>query len=121
MFPGPTGTNAVESALKLARKAQALRNGGDRSSFVALQDGFHGRTLGSLSVTSNAAYRTPFAPLSASHPRSPLQGRFWGLGPRSKLHDPTCTRRPDGATCGSPSGMHREGQAPLLPVRDARE
>lgn len=47
MFPGPTGTNAVESALKIARKATG------RTNVVAFTNAFHGMTLGSLSVTGN--------------------------------------------------------------------
>lgn len=50
-FPGPTGTNAVEAALKLARKV----TGRDR--VVGFTNGFHGMTLGSLSVTGNAMKR----------------------------------------------------------------
>lgn len=51
MFPGPTGTNAVESALKLARKVTGRRN------IVAFTNGFHGMTLGSLAITGNAEKR----------------------------------------------------------------
>lgn len=47
MFPGPTGTNAVESALKLARKVTG------RSNIVHFTNAFHGMTLGSLAVTGN--------------------------------------------------------------------
>ncbi|MFO2549682.1 diaminobutyrate--2-oxoglutarate transaminase [Alicyclobacillus cycloheptanicus] len=47
MFPGPTGTNAVESALKLARKATG------RTTVVNFTNAFHGMTLGSLAVTGN--------------------------------------------------------------------
>jgi diaminobutyrate-2-oxoglutarate transaminase len=50
-FPGPTGTNAVEAALKLARKATG------RNSIVAFTNGFHGMTLGSLAVTGNGGKR----------------------------------------------------------------
>lgn len=50
-FPGPTGTNAVESALKLARKVTG------RESIVSFTNAFHGMTLGSLSVTGNAMKR----------------------------------------------------------------
>ncbi|GAA3959166.1 diaminobutyrate--2-oxoglutarate transaminase [Gordonia caeni] len=50
-FPGPTGTNAVESALKLARKVTG------RESIVSFTNAFHGMTLGSLSVTGNATKR----------------------------------------------------------------
>lgn len=45
MFPGPTGTNAVEAALKLARKVKK------RSNILALMGCFHGMTLGSLALT----------------------------------------------------------------------
>lgn len=50
-FPGPTGTNAVEAALKLARKVKG-RNG-----VLYFTDGYHGMTLGALSVTGNASKR----------------------------------------------------------------
>jgi len=51
MFPGPTGTNAVEAALKLARKVKG------RESVVSFTNAFHGMTLGSLAVTGNAFKR----------------------------------------------------------------
>jgi len=50
-FPGPTGTNAVEAALKLARKVTG------RERVLFFTNGFHGMTLGSLAVTGNAAKR----------------------------------------------------------------
>jgi len=46
-FPGPTGTNAVEAALKLARKVTG------RQTVVAFTAGFHGMTLGALAATAN--------------------------------------------------------------------
>lgn len=51
MFPGPTGTNTVESALKLARKVTG------RNTIISFTHAFHGMTLGSLSVTGNAFKR----------------------------------------------------------------
>lgn len=51
MFPGPTGTNSVEAALKLARK-----NTG-RHTIVSFTNAFHGMTLGSLAVTGNSMKR----------------------------------------------------------------
>ena len=51
MFPGPTGTNTVESALKLARKVTG------RTDIISFTGGFHGMTIGSLSVTGNAMKR----------------------------------------------------------------
>jgi len=58
-----SGTEAVEASLKFARKF--WRAGGEpaRTGFVALEHSFHGRTLGSLSVTWDEHYRAPFAPL----------------------------------------------------------
>ncbi|MEZ8099399.1 diaminobutyrate--2-oxoglutarate transaminase [Vibrio bivalvicida] len=50
-FTGPTGTNAVEAALKLARKAKG------RSSIVAFTNGFHGCTSGALAATGNQHHR----------------------------------------------------------------
>src|SRR5207237_2435252 len=53
-----SGTEANEAALKFAR----LANPG-KSELVALRESFHGRTIGSLSLTGHEAYRTPFEPL----------------------------------------------------------
>jgi diaminobutyrate-2-oxoglutarate transaminase len=50
-FPGPTGTNAIESALKLARKYTR------RSQIIAFSGGFHGMSLGSLAATANSNRR----------------------------------------------------------------
>jgi len=50
-FPGPTGTNAVEAALKLARKVTR------RSNVLFFHNAYHGMTLGALAVTGNAAKR----------------------------------------------------------------
>ncbi|OBY30408.1 diaminobutyrate--2-oxoglutarate transaminase [Mycolicibacter kumamotonensis] len=50
-FPGPTGTNAVESALKLARKVTG------KESIISFTNAFHGMTLGALSVTGNSMKR----------------------------------------------------------------
>ncbi|MHC4921951.1 MAG: aspartate aminotransferase family protein, partial [Planctomycetota bacterium] len=57
-----SGTEAVEAALKIARKHQ-LNNGTGRIGFVAMEGGFHGRTLGALSVTHAESYRASFMPL----------------------------------------------------------
>lgn len=51
MFPGPTGTNANEAALKLARKVKKRQN------VFALMGAFHGMTLGSLSLTTDKTSR----------------------------------------------------------------
>ncbi len=51
MFTGPTGTNAVEAAIKLARKVTG------RELVIAFTNGFHGMTLGALACTGNAVKR----------------------------------------------------------------
>lgn len=58
-----SGSEANEAALKLARKVQRSRQRPERTGFVALEGGFHGRTCGSLSVTHTERYREPFGPL----------------------------------------------------------
>ncbi len=50
-FTGPTGTNAVETALKLARMVKR------RSNIIAFTNAYHGLTMGSLAVTGNSFYR----------------------------------------------------------------
>jgi acetylornithine/N-succinyldiaminopimelate aminotransferase len=61
-----SGAEATECAVKLARKhGRALDPGGGRLEIVAAHNSFHGRTLGALSITGNAAKREPFAPLPA--------------------------------------------------------
>jgi acetylornithine aminotransferase/acetylornithine/N-succinyldiaminopimelate aminotransferase len=57
-----SGTEAVEACLKFARRYWHTR-GEPRREFIALNDSFHGRTFGSLSVTSDEHYRRPFEPL----------------------------------------------------------
>jgi predicted acetylornithine/succinylornithine family transaminase len=57
-----SGTEAVEACLKFARRHWFTR-GERRTEIVALKGSFHGRTFGSLSVTSNEHYRAPFEPL----------------------------------------------------------
>lgn len=51
MFPGPTGTNAVEAALKLARKVTGRRD------IVSFTNAFHGMTLGALALSGNVVKR----------------------------------------------------------------
>ncbi|EME22944.1 diaminobutyrate--2-oxoglutarate transaminase [Rhodococcus triatomae] len=74
-FPGPTGTNAVEAALKLARKVTG------RESVVNFTNAFHGMTLGSLSVTGNSMKRAGAGiPLVHSTPM-PFDNYFDGETP----------------------------------------
>ena len=59
-----SGTEAVEACLKFARRYWYTK-GEPRAEVIALEESFHGRTFGSLSVTSDEHYRAPFAPLLA--------------------------------------------------------
>ena len=57
-----SGTEAIEGALKAARKYAWKKKTG-RFQYIAMQDSFHGRSMGALSVTEHEAYRIPFEPL----------------------------------------------------------
>jgi acetylornithine/N-succinyldiaminopimelate aminotransferase len=57
-----SGTEAIEAALKLARR-HFFDAGAPRKKFVATLNGFHGRTVGALSVTGQESYRKGFEPL----------------------------------------------------------
>ena len=58
-----SGTEAIEGALKVARKYSYAKYGEDRYEIVAMNHSFHGRTMGALSVTGNPHYREAFEPL----------------------------------------------------------
>ncbi len=57
-----SGTEAIEGALKAARK-YAWKKGTGRFEFISMEHSFHGRSIGAVSVTGNEAYRTPFEPV----------------------------------------------------------
>ncbi len=58
-----SGTEAIEGALKVARKYSYGKYGKDRYEIIAMNHSFHGRSMGALSVTGNTHYREPFEPL----------------------------------------------------------
>jgi predicted acetylornithine/succinylornithine family transaminase len=60
-----SGAEAVEACLKFVRRYWYTK-GGPRAEFIALEESFHGRTFGALSVTSDEHYRAPFEPLLPS-------------------------------------------------------
>lgn len=68
MFPGPTGTNSVEAALKIARKVTG------RSEVIAFTNAFHGMTLGSLALTGNGAKRNGGGVALGNVTRHPFDG-----------------------------------------------
>ena len=57
-----SGTEAVEGALKAARKYAYEKKSG-RYEFIAMEDAFHGRSMGAVSVTGHKEYREPFEPM----------------------------------------------------------
>ncbi|MCE7947729.1 MAG: aspartate aminotransferase family protein [Chloroflexi bacterium CFX4] len=59
-----SGTEANEAAIKFARKyARAAHNAADKTQIACFDHAFHGRTMGSLSLTPKEAYQAPFRPL----------------------------------------------------------
>lgn len=63
VFFGNSGTEANEAAFKLARRHGTEDPSGRRTRILALEHGFHGRTMGALALTWKPDYRAPFAPL----------------------------------------------------------
>ena len=69
-FTGPTGTNAVETALKLARMVKR------RSNIIAFTNGYHGLTMGALAVTGNDFYRDEHYGARVNADSMPYDGYF---------------------------------------------
>jgi len=69
-FPGPTGTNAVEAALKIARKATG------RTNIISFTNGFHGATLGAVAATGNSYHRDGAAVSLSDVSRMPFCGYY---------------------------------------------
>ena len=58
-----SGTEAIEGAIKAAKKYAYTRDGHAGHEIIAMNHSFHGRSIGALSVTGNVHYQEPFAPL----------------------------------------------------------
>ncbi|MBQ1850307.1 MAG: aspartate aminotransferase family protein [Lachnospiraceae bacterium] len=58
-----SGAEAIEGAIKTARKYAFLKDGRTDHQIIALEHSFHGRTMGALSVTGNSHYRDAFEPM----------------------------------------------------------
>ncbi|MCB2295734.1 aspartate aminotransferase family protein [Clostridium algoriphilum] len=58
-----SGTESVETALKIARKYGTLKDVKDKNVFIYMDNSFHGRTIGALSVTGQEKYQKDFRPL----------------------------------------------------------
>ncbi len=82
-----SGAEAVEGAIKLARRAKSA------GEIVVVRDGFHGRTFGALSATPQEAKQAPFAPLVPAS---------WSPSRRSRASPPPCMRDGRGAAGAGP-------------------
>ena len=60
-----SGTEAIEGAVKLARKYAYLKGIKEDSEIISMNHSFHGRSLGALAVTGNKHYQEPFGPMTA--------------------------------------------------------
>lgn len=58
-----SGTEAIEGAIKLAKKYAYLKDGSTDHEIIAMEHSFHGRSMGALSVTGNKKYQESFGPL----------------------------------------------------------
>lgn len=63
VFFGNSGTEANETALKIARKYGKVKGGDSKTKIICMVDSFHGRSMGALSVTGQEKYRKAFRPL----------------------------------------------------------
>ena len=63
VFFSNSGTEAWEGALKIARAVASAKGLKKRTRFLALENSFHGRTMGSVATTHTEKYRKPFAPV----------------------------------------------------------
>ncbi|HEY1178381.1 MAG TPA: acetylornithine transaminase, partial [Phytomonospora sp.] len=102
VFFANSGTEANECALKLAVK-YGKANG--RGYIVAAEDGFHGRTLGALSITGKAAIRDPFGPF-------PIDVRFVPYGDAEALAAAVTT------DCAAVFLEPTQGEAGVVPPPD---
>ena len=58
-----SGAEAIEGALKMAKRYAYDKNGADEYEVIAMNHSFHGRTMGALALTGNAHYQEPFGPM----------------------------------------------------------
>lgn len=82
-----SGAEAVEGAIKAARKYAYLKDGGTDHEIIGMEHSFHGRTMGALSVTGNPKYREAFEPMIGNIKFAALNDFESVL---SKVTDKTC-------------------------------
>lgn len=107
-----SGAEAVEGAIKTARKYAYLKDGRTDHEIIAMQHSFHGRTMGALSVTGTLKYREAFAPMIGHI-------RFAGLNDMdsvmAQLSDKTCAILVE--TIQGEGGIHPVQEAFLRDLR----
>lgn len=82
-----SGAEAVEGAIKAARKYAYLKDGTTDHEIIAMEHSFHGRTMGALSVTGNPKYREAFEPMIGNIKFAALNDME---SVRAQLTDKTC-------------------------------
>jgi predicted acetylornithine/succinylornithine family transaminase len=82
-----SGAEAVEAALKFARKYALATHGPDKTGFVTFTGGFHGRTIGALALTPREKYQAPFRPLMPGAAYAPFNDVD---AARNAIGDDTC-------------------------------
>lgn len=82
-----SGTEAIEGALKLARKYYYKKHGSNDSQIIAMNHSFHGRSMGAVSVTGTKKYREAFEPLIGGVTFAEYNNL---LDVKSKINDKTC-------------------------------
>ena len=80
-FTGPTGANAVEAAVKIARKVTS------RSNVVAFTNGFHGCSIGALALTGSSYHRSTSVPLLTNVVRMPYDRYFGEIPDTAEMLD----------------------------------
>lgn len=100
-FTGPTGANAVEAALKVARQATG------RTNVVAFTNAFHGLSVGALAATGNSTYREAAGMPSTTSPASPSTATSARRSTRSTCSRRCSTTRDRDSTCPPPSSSRR--------------
>ncbi len=82
-----SGTEAVEGAIKIARKFGKAKGGEDKNKIIYMKNSFHGRTMGALSITGQPKYQSPFKPLIGGT----IEAEFNNLDDiRKKIDSNTC-------------------------------
>jgi acetylornithine/N-succinyldiaminopimelate aminotransferase len=108
-----SGAEAIEGALKTAKKYAYTKKGAGDYEIIAMENSFHGRTVGSLSVTGTEHYREPFYPLMAGVKFA----KFNDLGSvLANLSDKTCAIIME--TVQGEGGLYPADEAFLKKVRE---